>query len=84
MGLAPTCLTAPIVIERATYERRPHPKTAPRHCYDCNVAPGGIHHLGCEEERCPRCGGQLIMCECEGKVLAVATDSKIGAHRSPK
>jgi hypothetical protein len=33
-------------------------------CHDCNVEPGGLHHLGCDVERCPRCGGQLIACDC--------------------
>lgn len=35
-----------------------------RRCHDCNVAPGGNHHPGCDMERCPRCSGQLISCGC--------------------
>jgi hypothetical protein len=33
-------------------------------CPDCNVAPGGNHHSNCDNEYCPKCGGQLISCDC--------------------
>ena len=33
-------------------------------CPDCNVAPGGNHHFNCDQEYCPKCGGQLISCDC--------------------
>ncbi len=33
-------------------------------CPDCNVAPGGNHHSNCDQEICPKCGGQLIGCDC--------------------
>jgi len=36
-------------------------------CHDCNVAPGGAHHPGCDMERCPKCLGQLISCGCLDK-----------------
>jgi len=33
-------------------------------CHDCNCSPGQLHHLGCDVERCPKCGNQLISCGC--------------------
>ena len=35
-------------------------------CHDCNAAHGKLHHVGCDNERCPVCGGQLLMCDEEG------------------
>jgi hypothetical protein len=33
-------------------------------CPDCGVLPGGLHHPGCDCERCPRCGEQACACCC--------------------
>lgn len=39
-------------------------------CHDCNIVnkPGNFHHAGCDMERCPKCGGQLISCICSDEV----------------
>jgi len=34
-------------------------------CHDCGVQPGQLHARGCDVERCPYCGGQLIFCSCK-------------------
>ena len=34
-------------------------------CPDCAAPLGGLHHLGCDWEQCPRCGGQLLGCGCD-------------------
>ena len=34
-------------------------------CHDCGVAPGEEHAENCDWEACPRCGGQLISCDCD-------------------
>ncbi|HSE44251.1 MAG TPA: hypothetical protein VLA89_02870 [Gemmatimonadales bacterium] len=31
-------------------------------CHDCNAGPGQPHHAGCDIERCPKCGGQMLGC----------------------
>src|SRR5215211_6963077 len=37
----------------------------PKNCHDCGTPPGGLHHPGCDVERCPFCGWQVISCDCE-------------------
>ena len=31
-------------------------------CHDCSVSLDQFHVEGCDVERCPNCGGQLISC----------------------
>lgn len=34
-------------------------------CYDCGQPAGEDHKPGCDIERCPRCKGQFISCDCD-------------------
>lgn len=38
--------------------------TMSNECHDCGVSEGMFHKSGCDMERCPFCGGQLISCGC--------------------
>ena len=37
---------------------------AGQQCHDCDIKKGQLHVPGCDMERCPRCGSQLISCGC--------------------
>lgn len=34
-------------------------------CHGCNQETGEPHVPGCDSETCPRCGGQMMSCNCE-------------------
>ncbi len=39
-------------------------RTGRARCGDCGVLGGGWHHPGCDLQRCPACGRQLVSCGC--------------------
>lgn len=52
----------PVVIGGQSFDPVPNRSGSP--CHDCRTPAGGLHHPGCDDERCPKCGGQLISCGC--------------------
>lgn len=42
-----------------------YPSWGEGRCGDCGAKEGHYHHCGCDIERCPFCGGQLISCYCD-------------------
>lgn len=51
-------------IDGVTYRRIPHDGEY-GNCHDCSAKKGELHVVGCDMERCPKCGGQSISCECD-------------------
>lgn len=49
-------------------------------CHDCGIVnkDGNVHHYGCDMERCPRCGNQLISCGCKKESVCVVDVEKKG------
>jgi len=64
-----SCVHNAIQIEGKRYSRDTSPFGTGERCHDCGIEnkEGNTHHGGCDAERCPRCGGQLITCICKGK-----------------
>ena len=60
-------------------------KGVPTTCHDCGAEEGQSHEFGCDMERCPFCGSQLISCGCCYKhILNVETDWDLPFHGLPE
>lgn len=68
MSKSSGCTCKTVYSGKDTYPRIPFGDvytTKTERCPDCNAAPGKYHHLNCDMEICPVCGGQLLGCECD-------------------
>lgn len=50
--------------DQISRDRVPYPADEEKPCHDCNCGPGKLHHPGCDMERCPKCSGQSLSCDC--------------------
>ena len=60
----PTFKVQGVEYKRIKYGDEPSNWAKSERCPDCAVRKGLYHALYCDWERCPKCGGQAITCEC--------------------
>ena len=63
-----------------SYQTSPAPLSF-KECHDCGVKEGQIHIRGCDMERCPFCGGQLITCGCCYRTLNIDVSKDSWAYK---
>lgn len=66
MTTAASCTVDVLIMRNERFERDRVVRPVGRdgRCGDCGVQAGGLHHLGCDLERCPRCRRQWVSCGC--------------------
>lgn len=58
-----SCVKHIRLIDGEPYERSTfHFDEPDGYCHDCKAPHGTYHHFGCDVERCPKCGHQLLSC----------------------
>ena len=64
--LQPTISIRGVEHQRVRYGDESDDWGADQHpCHDCRVIKSQFHVLSCDGEQCPKCGGQLLACECD-------------------
>ena len=63
MTKAKGCILRFYTINREVYPAIPYKQK--QKCHDCGILSGRFHHIGCDMERCPKCKGQFISCDCK-------------------
>src|SRR5579883_3575542 len=76
-----SCIVTTLTLNDRVYERVPFGREDrdrgeydPQTCPDCAAPLGGWHHVGCDWEECPACGGQLLGCLCHLSPIEVPPD----------
>ena len=71
-----SCSRAFILIDEVVYKRSTSYYDVGERCHDCNIVNGrgNVHHGGCDVERCPACGEQLISCDCKVGPVCMLSD----------
>lgn len=69
MLIATGCSLVTVTIQGKKFDRLVesiHDDSKDKRCHDCGRLNDGdhLHHLGCDMEKCPVCGGQLFWCNC--------------------
>jgi len=65
------CRALEIGNDKEMRDRIPYDGSIGEKCPDCNARAGKMHHLGCDQSRCPFCGGQESFCDCDLDQIAV-------------
>lgn len=82
---AESCTRPYVIIDNKEFKRDTSYYDVNKRCHDCGIVNGEehIHHFGCDVERCPKCGGQLISCSCPKKHLAGWVDATCVGEGKP-
>ncbi len=73
LTVADSCTYPFIRIGDKVYPRNSDKFDLGKRCHDCGILnkKGNIHHYGCDVERCPKCGLQLLSCYCIDREVLV-------------
>jgi len=75
MMTADSCNFNKIIIDGKEFKRIDGDKLNQKYdmerCGDCGIKLGrfNYHHFNCDLEECPKCGGQLLSCDCNATEL---------------
>jgi hypothetical protein len=70
-------------VELARYGSESGVPRSSRRCGDCGVGRGGLHHPGCDLQRCPLCTRQLLTCPCRFDEDGSSFDDALDAPAVP-